>query len=816
VNDLRFGLRMFGRSPLANVAIAVLLAIGVGASTTIFSLFDAVLLRPLPVRRPEQLVRMVRRFPRIGTRSVFKGAYYEALRDHSTTLASVFAATGQYSYFTMTEPLPAEQITVHLVTPEYFAVLGVQTLCGRALTAEDAKPASTVPMVLSYGFWQRRFHTDPKALGHSVVIHGHPFVVVGILPREFNGITADTAPDARVPLRALPLLADGPMDAPNGSGGGYEVAGRLKPGVTRERAQAECLALFKSVSRNEPPEGSSPSMELEPLERGVSILRDRSGGVLELLMAAAGLLLVLVTVNIAGLLLARCTARQQEMAMRLAVGATRARLIRQMIMECLPLGVLGSAGGLGLAKVAIPLAVRALPPIRDPVANMLTLAVDAHIDGRVLAFSVAASVLALLLFGLAPALSASCTSLDGVLRAARSTGRGRGRQILVCVQIALCTLLLAGASLFVRTFENLNSVNPGFDRSRIATFTLDLSGLGYTPKTEQAFLQKLITSVSEIPGVISAAVALRGVMRGRGMSGNVGQEGQRITDFLNANANMVSPGYFETMGMHLLAGRSLVESDASPPTPNTPTNAVTNRAFAERFFSGRNPLGKRFGLGPPGTVAKGQYVIVGVVSDAKYRSLREPIMPLYFLGEIRSESVVLNVRTRVLPQSIFQPVSKALASLDPSLAFLEIHTMEEELSASTSGERLMAVLASLFGGLAAVVAGLGLYASLAYVVARRGREIGIRMALGARPADIVALTSRQSFTLGVAGIVIGLGGALVAGPSVRALIYGVSPSDPASLTTAAILVGLVATIATIVPAMRAARVQPASVLREEN
>jgi hypothetical protein len=292
---------------------------------------------------------------------------------------------------------------------------------------------------------------------------------------------------------------------------------------------------------------------------------------------------------------------------------------------------------------------------------------------------------------------------------------------------------------------------------------------------------------------------------------------QSLTKVIGRRASSgVSPGYFETMGMHLLAGRSLAESDASPSTPQTPTNAVVNRAFAERFFPGRNPLGIRFSLGPPGTMAKGQYVIVGVVSDAKYRSLREPIMPLYFLREIRSESVVLNVRTRVLPESIFQPVSKALALLDPSLAFIEIHTMEDEVRASTSGERLTAVLASLFGGLAAVIAGLGLYALLAYVVARRRREIGIRMALGAQPANIAALTSRQSFTLAVAGIVIGLGGALVAGPSIRELIYGVSPSDPGSLTAAAILVGLVAMIATIVPAMRAASLQLASALREEN
>ncbi len=821
--DLRFGLRMLRKSPGSTLAIAGLLALGIGASTVIFSLFDSLLLRPLPVRHPERLVRMAQHIPRVGALSSFDYAYYEALRDHATTLESVFGQFGEFAHFAMTEPLPAEQITVGLVTPEFFDALGIQALYGRALTAADAKDTGTPPAVLSYVFWQRRFHGGLQALGRTLVIQGHAFVVVGVMPRGINGFSVETTPDVRVPARVLPLLTNFTRDR----AGGFEIAGRLKPGVTPGQAHAECLSLWQSITRNlfkghpaQLSEELSRGIALDPLERGTSILRERFGGSLEILMASVGLLLLLVSTNIAGLLLARMTGRQQEIAVRLAVGATRARLMRQMLAENMPLAVVGAAGGLWLAFTAMPLAMRALPPIRDRNATLLALSLDATIDQRVLAFSLGASVLALALFGLAPALAASRTSLDSVLRGARSSGRGRGRQIVVGVQIALCTFLLAGASLFVRTFKDLRNTNPGFDSGHIATYTLDLSGHGYTPQTEPLLLRRLIARASEIPGVVSAAVASRGVMRDRGLSTSVAAEGQRITpaDFLNANLNAVSIGYFDTMGIHLLAGRNLTEADAPPTGPVFAklANVVVSRTFAERFFPGADPLGKRFGGASPGSVVKGFDVIVGVVSDAKYRSLREPISPIFYVPIVMSDSVVLNVRTRVQPKSIFQPVRKALASIDPTLAPLEVHSMDEELDGSVSGERLLAVLAPIFGGLAALIAAVGLYALLTYAVAQRRREIGIRMALGANAVDIAALTVRQTLVIALSGIVVGLGGALAVGPLIRSLLYGVSPQDPASLATAAVFVILVAAFATAVPAAGAIRIEPAAALRQEN
>lgn len=822
MHDLRIGLRMLRKTPGSTLAIASLLALGIGASTAIFSLFDTLLLRPLPARHPERLVRIAQHLPRIGALSSFDYAYYEALRDHATTLESVFGQFGEAEHFAMTGPLPAGQVTAALVTPEFFDALGIRALYGRALTATDARDTGTLPAVLSYGFWQRRFHGDPQALGRTLAIQGHAFVVVGVMPRGINGLTVDTAPDVNVPARALPLLTALTLER----AGGLEIAGRLKPGVTRAQAYAECLSLWQSVIRSS--HKGSPSLALElsrgitldPLERGTSILRERFGGSLELLMASVGLLLLLVCINIAGLLLARMTSRQQEIAVRLAVGATRARLMRQMLAESLPLAVAGAAGGLLLAYTGIPLAMRALPPIRDRAASLRALSLDAAIDWRVLAFSLAASLLALAIFGLAPALAASRTSLDSVLRGARLTSGGRGRQILVAVQIALCTFLLAGAGLFVRTFKDLRNTDPGFDSDHLATFTLDLSGHGYTPQTESGLVRRLIARASEIPGVVSASVAARGVMRDRGVSTTVAPEGQRITpaDFLNANVNAVSTGYFDTMGMRLLAGRALTEADAPPSTgaaPARPTNVVVSKAFAERFFPGEDPLGKRFGIGMAGSVAKADDVIVGVVNDAKYRSLREPFSPILYQSMEASDTVVLNVRTRVRPAAIFESVRKELASIDPTLALLEVHRMDEEVDASASGERLLAALASIFAGLAALIAVVGLYALLTYAVAQRQREIGIRMALGADAMDIAALTFRQTLGIAVSGIVAGLGGALAAGPLIRSLLYGVSPQDPPSLAMAAVLAILVAAAATAIPTADAMHIEPAAALRKE-
>jgi predicted permease len=823
LQDLRFGRRMLARNPGFALLVAGLLALGIGANTVIFSLFDAVFLRPLPVRRPAELVRMVEHDPKIRTYSNFPYAYYEALHDHATNLAATFGETGKDFHFTMSDPEPAEEITVHGVTRDFFNVLGVRAQYGRVILPDDANETPGMPpAVLSYGFWRRRFGGDARVVnGRTILVNGHRFVIVGVMPRDFNGLTVDTAPDVRIPLRAYSLLVNFTRERM-----WFELAGRLKPEVARSQAEAECRVLWRSTMENYlrnvfkmRPEAVSrqlaQGMELEPVARGVSLLRDRYGDVLKLLMASVALLLLIVCTNVAGLLLERAAARQQEITVRLAVGATRSRLVRQVLAENLPLAGLGAAAGLVVAVAGMPLVIRALPPMRNyPSPSLVPLSIDLGINWRVFLFLVVLSLVTTLLFSVSPALAVSRSNLDSLLRSARSSVGVRGRQALIALQIAFCTFLLAIASLFVRTFQQLQRVDPGFDRDHIATFTLNLNN--YTGKTA-VFLKTFTERVRAIPAVVSVGISSIGVMRGTGLAMTVAPAGQRITpaDFLNTSLNSVSPGYFDTMGMHILVGRALIASGASEPKHVGPVMVVVNQAFLQRFFPNTQPVGVLFGQGVAGEVASGKYEIVGVVSDTKYRSLRAPVVPTFYTCGTDFDEFVLNVRTRTRPEAIIEPVRKTLASLDPGLPFLEVHTMAEEVDNSMAGERIAAALASLFGGIAALLVGVGIYGLLAYLVMQRRREIGIRIALGAQSVDVLELIARQTLAMTAVGIMLGVGAALVAGPGIRSLLYGVSPQDPKSLVAAGMFVVLVAALATVFPAIRATRVDPMAALRYE-
>jgi len=723
----------------------------------------------------------------------------------------------------MSDPEPSEEITIHGVTPNFFEALGVRALYGRVLLPSDANESPGMPpTVLSYGFWQRRFGSDPAVVnGRTVLVNGHRFAIVGVLPRDFNGLMVEMTPDLRVPLRAYLLLAQLTLDNTY-----LELAGRLQTGFTRLQAEAECQTLWQSTMKDYyqniqklPPQTVSVLLSLglglEPLERGVSVLRDRYGDVLKLLMASVVLLLLIVCTNVAGLLLERAAARQQEITVRLAVGATRFRLVRQLLAENVLLAALSATAGLVVAVAGMPLAIRTLPPIRAyPSPSLVPLSVDVGINWRVFLFLLALSLVTMLLFSVSPAIAVSRSNLDSLLRATRSSAGMRGRQALIALQIALCTFLLTTACLFVRTFQQLQRVDPGFDRNHIATFTLNLNG--YTGKTA-VFLKTFTERVRAIPGVVSVGVSSMGVMRGTGQAMTVAPVGQRIVpaDFLNTSVNYVSTEYFDTMGMHILVGRDFVPSDVPEPKHVGRVMVVVNQAFAQRFFPNTQPLGKLFGGGAAGEVASEMYEIIGVVSDAKYRSLRSPVVPIFYTCETDFGQFVLNVRTRQRPGAVIEPVRKALASLDPGLPFLEVHTLAEEVDNSIAGERITASLASLFGGIAALLVGVGIYGLLAYVVTQRRREIGIRMALGAQPSHIGKLIARQTLAMTAAGIIIGLGATLVAGPGIRSLLYGISPQDSKSLIATVILVALTAAAGTIFPTVRAARVDPMVALRYE-
>jgi len=814
MGDLRYAMRMLVKSPAFTLTVAGLLALGIGANAAIFSALNALLLRPLPVRQPQQLVRLVQTVPRIGVTSSFDREVYEALKQHAGTLSAVF---GDAEWpVAMDDPKPAEQVRVHVVTPEFFDVLGVAALYGRTLTADDAKEDSGAPpAVLSYGFWERRFAGDAHVVGRSITLRGHKFVVVGVMPRTFNGITADTAPDLRIPLRAFPLLRF--EGAFREDGVALEIAARLKPGISPAQAQAECFAIWRAAAEdamrraNATPDqirsDLARGLQVESIERGVSVLRDRFGLALQLLAGSAGLLLLLMCSNVAGLLLARTAARREEIVVRLALGATRARLVRQMLAESALLACLGAAGGWLVATLSMPLLVRALPPMRDRLTTQLALSLDVAPDTRVLLFATGVSIATALLFGLAPALAASRVSLDGVLRGARSTRGGRLRPVLVVFQVALCTLLLAGAGLLVRSFQRLHGMDPGFDAAHIVTFTVYPGLSGYSQERCDRLRLALLDRVRALPGVAAAASASRAVMRGSGLKITVLPEGQNITqaDFLDTSVNTVSPEYFDTMGMRILTGRGFQDADRGA----KPIRVLVNQTFARQFFPGIDPVGRRL-WNSVGTL----WEIVGVASDAKYRSLREPMTPTYY--NLGSDDVfVLIVRTRMRPETIIQPVRRELAALDPALPFIEIHTLAEEVDASAASERLTATLASLFGLLAAVLVALGIYGLLSYAVAQRRREIGIRMAVGARPRDIAQMIGRQALAMVALGVAAGLAAAWEAAPAIRSLLYGVAPADGVSLGAAAVFVLMVAALATAIPAGRATLVEPAAALRDE-
>ena len=547
----------------------------------------------------------------------------------------------------------------------------MRALYGRVLREDDAaRQFDTPPVVLSYGFWRRHFAGDPRVVrGQTLSVEGHRLSIVGVLPRGLNGLSIDRTPDLRIPVNALRSFTGYQVELLD-----FEIAGRLRSGISRAHAQAECLALWQAAMKeyyrsvtHDPLQLLRRGMQLESLKRGSSVLRDRYGDVLRLMMAAILLLELIVCLNVAGLLLARAAARQREIALRLAIGATRFRIARQMLIESLLLALLGTVGGLLIAVESMPLALRLLPAVRDLDTTIVPIALDVHLNPRVFLFLLATSVLTTLIFTQSPALAASRLSLDSVLRAVRATGSVRGRQILIASQIALCTFLLVGASLFVRTFQQLRGTNPGFERDSVATFTADL---GRTTKGP-AYFAALRERVSQLPGVVSVATSSTGVMLDHGLSATVLPAGETITraDFMNANANYVSSDYFETLGIRILAGRDFTAADARRPDQRVPKSTLVNETFAKRFFPNAEPVGKLIGTGAEGSVTKGTNKIIGVVSDAKYRSLREPVWPMFYGLDTDFDSFVLNVRTRGRPETVIPAVQRVAHSIAPQFPF---------------------------------------------------------------------------------------------------------------------------------------------------
>ena len=628
MRDVRFGLRLLGRSPVFALTAILLLAIGISANTLIFSIVDAVLLKPLAVPHPENLVRLVEMHP---TRFVTWDLPYELCEAVARRGQEIFSEVlcQEQEDVAMSDAQGTERVRVHAVSPNFFSSLGARVHLGRFPESDRERSA-----VLSYEFWQRRFQGDPRVLGRELTLGGKACTIVGVTASGFNGLTVDTSPDLRIPVKSIDVPSEG------------QIFGRLRPGVTFERANAQIDPLFHAaydeIDKQRNPElrgnvGKIESrLELEAIPKGVSTLRGQFSRGLEVMMASAALLLLMACGNVAGLLLARSAGREQEIGIRLALGAGAGRIARQLLTESFVLALAGGVVGMALTYAFQPLLVRALPPLRDRAAVVQPLAIHIGIDLRLLLFAFSVTLLTAVLFGLSPALRGARADLASTLRGGRaSTRRLAARNMAVVAQVAVCTLILIGAALLIETLEQMRTLDAGFDRDRVITFTIDPALRDYKPEQVAALSQKLLEKVRSLPAVSAASIARLGLMRGTGMKATFGAAGTRIVknDFLNSSLNAVTPGYFETMGMRVVAGRDFTWRDENR-EPNI-AKVIVNQAFVRRFFPGRNPLGERFGFSGANGIAKPGDEIIGVVNDAKYRSLREPIPPTVYTPVVK-------------------------------------------------------------------------------------------------------------------------------------------------------------------------------------
>ena len=815
LQDLRHSFRLIAKAPLFSLYVILPLALGIGMNGTIFMLLDAILLRPLPVKDPKSLVRIAQRVQNIGVRSYYSYDDLRALQKRATSFSEVF---GYYDLnAALRDASGATRVRVQIVTGNYFSALGIQPLYGRVLTpGDELQSVAAPPVVLSFSYWQRAFHGDRSAVGKAITLEERPFIVVGIMPQWFNGVEADTAPDLRMPLVAGDMLTgDSVTDSYRVEQ--YSLAGRLRPGVTLESARAETESVVNSVRSAEQRNlVRDERVEIEPLANGVSVLRPKFATSLLLLMGGVALLMLIVCANVGGLLLARASSRRAENAVRLAMGASAARLVRQWLTESFALTSLGALAGLWLAWTAVPLMIRSIPTLRDLGANALTLSINIHPDWRFFTFALSLAAACAILTGVPAAVQAGRANLSTALRITRGSAGQPLRWTLVAFQIGLCTFLVAGAGLLVSTFERLRSTDPGFDRDHVVAFSVDPAMARYKPAQAEALESRLLSRVRELPGVSSAGIAMIGVMHGTGMKSTYSPEGQKVprSDFMNSSINAVSPEYFESMGIPLLAGRTFRTGEPEA----KPKPVIVNRAFLRRFFPAGNPIGQKFGQGA-NVIVKGDYVIIGVVGDAKYRSLREVIPPTVYqrwpMDSQYVRSFILYVRTKNRPESIVRPVGQALNAIDSRLPFYEIRTLAQEVDETLWAERLLAWLSLIFSGVAATLAILGIYATLAYAIVQARREIGIRVALGARTADVLRLFSARPLGFASIGVVAGLACFYAAAPLLRTVVYEISPADPASMIVAAASVLMVAAIVTLAAVNASLQIDPATVLREE-
>jgi predicted permease len=820
--DLRYAARTLRRQPTFALAAILTLALGIGANTAIFTVVNATLLHRLPVPDRDRLVYMQRE----KNGGVFPYPMYAALRDGTRAFESMAAWSGFVASLNTGDG--ADRTLGYLVTGNFFDTLGLVADRGRLLSpADDVTPGGHPVVVISRELWQTRFAGRPDIIGHEIRLNGTVFTIVGVTPAGFPGPRVGTVRHLYVPMMMQPIVRP-PSDRLQSTVSWLFLLGRLRPDRTTTQARAELETLGTSLARAVSPSTTPERMPVVPIDEDNPESRRQMRAAAFLLGSVVAGVLLIVCANLASLLLAKATARRRELAVRLAIGASRARLVRQLLTESVLLSLVGGIVGLGLAW-AIVQAFQASPP----PTGALPVAIDLVIDRRVLLFSIVLSLIAGLVFGVAPALKASRPGLVPALKGASSEGNDGGRRydlqkLLVAAEVALAVLLLIPAGLFVRSLQVAHALDPGFDAEKLVSAPLDVNLLRYTSEQEREFYRTLVERAARLPGIESAAVARLAVMTGDGRIMGLMVEGRPeysdefvfgqgagvvTRDRTRINANVVGPGFFRTLGIPLVSGRDFDARDVEGRAPVAIINETAVRMHFN-FKGGGNALGARVSFnGRQGPWRE----IVGVVGDSTYAELGEASLPVAYLpvGQNHESGMTLYVRAAVSPVSLIAGLRREIQELEPNLPVTGIKTMTDTIGTSLYRARMGAWLLAGFGGLALLLAAIGIYGVLSFSIARRSREMGIRLALGAATRQVFLLVVRDGMMLVGVGAAIGLIGGFVTARSVARFLYGVPTSDPATFAGAATLLITVALVACIVPARRAMRVNPLTALRSE-
>jgi predicted permease len=816
--DVRYAIRTMRHAPVFTAVAVLSLALGIGANTAIFTVIDALMLKTLPVRAPEQLVEVAR----TPENDDFTYSLWQETRKQQDVLSGMFAyGEEKFDLATGGQRQPAAGLWV---SGDYFETLGVRPILGRTFTANDDERGAQPVAVLSSGFWQRQYGADANIVGRVIRLDGYPFRIIGVTPPEFSGLDVGQRFDVAVPIGSEPLFHPNRPWLDGRWTWWLNVGGRLKPGISFAQANARFGTLAQSVwSAALPGDATAEDrarwitrpLILLPLANGFSYFRSQYSRALVLLMWMVVLVLLIACANLASMLLARSTTRQREIAVRLALGASRARLIQQLLTESLMLSLFGAAVGVLIAMRASAALVAAISSSRDPLYLGLSL------DGRVLAFTVAIAVLTGILFGLAPAFRAAHIAPYGALKQAGSSfGGGRNwfvGRALVATQVAFSLLLLIGAGLFARSFYRLVNQDMGFRDRGVLLIEPDLRSLQYKPERKEALAQDLLAQFRAIPGVRSAAFSQETPISGGTTQWDVLVRAPGIPERkLHAYVNLVSRNFFETLGTPLLSGRDFIDADGK----NAPRVGIINEAAARLYYPGLNPIGQIYWQYNYSVKdrPKSPVQVIGVVKDAKYRRLRDEAPATVYqpleqsLTPVEYGSFELNFDGPLA--DVVSRVKQAAQAVDPHLGF-EFHLFSDQVRESVLRERLLAVLAGFFAALALLLAAIGLYGLMSYVTQQRTAEIGVRMALGARRADIVGMVLRDVAVLIAIGVALGVPASFAATRIVKTMLYGVGVSDPLTLIAAIVLMTTTGGLAAFLPARRAARVDPNVALRCE-